>query len=121
MSVTSLIWRISSAGFSEQKLSGLSPGTFLPATDRLACSNKRATKEASFDVIVTGTCKIHKWVERGQPHVKPSYSMCRYKNIGRWGPLGKPQGLMSIFVFWQDSYQNDAEVILSDGSSLNQR
>lgn len=53
MSVTSSIWRMSSAGFSEQKLSGLSPGTFLSATNRLACSNKRVTKEASFDPIIS--------------------------------------------------------------------
>lgn len=54
MSVTSLIWRISSAGLSEQKLSGLSPGTLLSATNRGACSNKMVIKEASFDLIVSG-------------------------------------------------------------------
>lgn len=58
MSVTSLIWRISSAGFSEQKLSGLSPGTFLSATDRLACSKKMVMKEASFDLIVSGLVRF---------------------------------------------------------------
>lgn len=61
--------RRSFAGFSEQKVSGLSPGTFegpLSATNEPACSSKSVTKEVRFDLIVTGSRELYdNFIERG--------------------------------------------------------
>lgn len=98
--------RISAAGFSEQKWSGLSPGTFLSATKRPVFSSESNWEQQMKWALVSSyrDFENYSFIERVWPHVKASCFMCRCKKIGRWGPQEEPWGLMSIFLFQEVLY-----------------